>query len=71
VAEAKVCVLAVAEVRVVSTGLGSRQRRRRSPAVVLPAATALDLDRLGFDLLVGWRRPVNLVFRAAGPPCPL
>jgi hypothetical protein len=34
VAEAKACVLAVAEVRVASTGSGSRRRCRRWPAAL-------------------------------------
>jgi hypothetical protein len=46
VAEAKAFVLPVAEVRVASAGSGS-SRRRRMAAVVLPAAAALNLDRLG------------------------
>jgi hypothetical protein len=39
--------LVVAEARVAGAGTGSRRRRGRWPAVELPAATALNLDRLG------------------------
>jgi hypothetical protein len=49
VAEAKACLLTVAEVQVASTSSGSSRKRGRWPAAVLPAAAALDLDRLGFD----------------------
>jgi hypothetical protein len=48
VAEAKAYGLAVAEVRVASTGSESSRRRGRWPAAMLPAAAALNLDRLGF-----------------------
>jgi hypothetical protein len=60
-------VLAVAEGAVASAGSGSRQRASRMAGVELPAADRAQARSDRFDLSVGWRRPVNLVIRAAGP----
>jgi hypothetical protein len=71
--------LAVAEARVVGAGTGSRRRCGRWPTVKLPAATALDLDRLGLRcrwgggggdprILCRWPPPLFIVQRDGGPP---
>jgi hypothetical protein len=71
--------LAVAEARVAGVGTGSRRRLGWWPAVELPAATALNLDRLGLRCRWGgggadsrivcrWPPPLFITQRDGGPP---
>jgi hypothetical protein len=64
---AKAFVLAVAEVQVASKSSGSRVEvwMMAGGSAFRRCRALLRSDR--FLLLVGWRRPVNLVSRAVGP----
>jgi hypothetical protein len=67
VVEPKAFVLAVAELQVASMGSGSRQRAWKMAGGGATHRCRARLRSARFDLSVGWRRPVNLVSRAAGP----
>jgi hypothetical protein len=54
-------MLEVVELQVATEECGDAVAVLTTAWVSLPATAALPLDRLGFGLSVGWRRPVNLV----------